>query len=159
MQLFSSSVEFVQCALYILLVHVYTLYTCLPQSRWQKVQTQWQSHWEQHWSEILWTSPHSWPTQSNASNQRATDTHCVHNQGMNWPDSDLRWRAEHFHVLLDAVQGLLSQQVGHECGSTVEEGVQLWQRNLLPLVAMIEDILYLRKPTGGKISLYIYFTK
>ena len=56
--------------------------------------------------------------------------------------------AENVEVVCYAVEGKLLEQVCHECGGGVEECLQLPERDLLALVALVEDVLDLREPAG-----------
>ena len=59
-----------------------------------------------------------------------------------------RCTAENVEVVCYAVEGKLLEQVCHECGGGIEECLQLPKRDLLALVALVEDVLDLKEPPG-----------
>lgn len=63
-----------------------------------------------------------------------------------------RCSAENMQVVCYAVEGKLLEQVSHECGGGIEEGLQLSERDLLALVALVEDVLDLREPPGEEMG-------
>ena len=63
-----------------------------------------------------------------------------------------RCMAENMQVVCYAVEGKLLEQVSHECGGGIEEGLQLSERDLLALVALVEDVQDLREPPGEEMG-------
>ena len=59
-----------------------------------------------------------------------------------------RCMAENVEIVCYAVEGKLLEQVSHECRSGIEECLQLPERDLLALVALVEDVLDLKEPPG-----------
>ena len=59
-----------------------------------------------------------------------------------------RYGAENVQIVCYAVESELLEEVSHECCSGVEECLQLPERDLLALVALVEDVLDLREPPG-----------
>ena len=64
-------------------------------------------------------------------------------------------------VVRDGVESQVLQVLGHQRGSTVEERLQLLlvlvARHLLPLVALVEDVLHLGKPPAGQCGELVTF--